>query len=364
MLEILFYSIWGCNIICCLKRVNSKIINIITFLLIIILFAGNTYNNDFYAYANAYEYNYRIDEFEIGFRSLMIIFKSIGLTYNQFLLIIAIVGYGLIYKTVFKYTKNISTFIALYFAILFFYDINQIRNFLACSLLFYAITKLIEKKYALYIGIVVLASTIHSMFIIYVILVFIDWFLKKNKMNYRVYVTSILAFCILIFVNGNRIPGLNYVVKNIIGQESSKWYYFSGQVHLGFLVSYILQFANMYLVSVSRKNVLKNYGIDNKYSRIMDICYWCCIFGFVSFPLLMIDHNFYRIFRNLNYLVYLATSISIFSFRVQGKGKYTKKNISNYVFLIIYSIVWFICMIYKYRTVSQIDLILHNNMFL
>lgn len=158
MLQILFYFIWGINIICSIKKKSYKIVNIITFIFIIVLFAGNTYNGDYNAYVSAYTYNYRIEEFEYGFQIFMQICRILGLTYNQFLLVLALIGYGLIYNVLLKYSKSISVFVSLYFAILIFYDINQIRNFLGVAILFFACAKLQENKKIAYIILIVSAK--------------------------------------------------------------------------------------------------------------------------------------------------------------------------------------------------------------
>lgn len=159
-------------ILLALVKKNSKIVFYMIFVLLIILLGGNTDNPDRFSYMNTYTSianGMFVAGYEFGFQMLCKIGSLLGLTYDQFLFIIAFIGVGLIVRTIKLYTSNISYVLALYFIYPFVWDVVQIRNFLAMSIIVFGSKYIIsyKKEYFKYIICVLIASTIHSSSIIY-----------------------------------------------------------------------------------------------------------------------------------------------------------------------------------------------------
>src|SRR5665648_248918 len=138
-----------------------------------ILYGWNTGNADFINYNIEYNLN-AVSSInysqEIGFQLLCKLFYALGLEYNKFLIVISIVGLVLITSTVIRYTKNVAFVLAMYFLFPFMDDVVQVRNFLAMSIIIFALRFLIEKKKwsrTKYIIFVMIAFTFHYIALFY-----------------------------------------------------------------------------------------------------------------------------------------------------------------------------------------------------
>lgn len=362
MLKVIFYIVWFMNIICVITNCKSKILNIVSFLTLMFVFGGNTANADYAIYEREY---YLIGgTFENGYELLTQMTLSIGLTYNQFLFLTGIVMYGIVFYVYSKYSKNYAVFYTIYFSVFLFYDIIQMRNYMCMVFLMLACNCLVANKRVKAFLIILIAAQFQMLAYIYLPLVFLDLEKKQTKRVYEIAVVLIFAACILIFINGNEIPFLDSIFSAVVGGDDSiKMYYLSNKVRLGFLLSFALQFMNVGLVYFANLIARKVDGLEDHKRKFLNVCFSINLYGFIAFPMVMINHNFYRIFRNLCVLDMIAAAIIFDVFARNGRYKLTGKNMKFVGYMICYCIVWAVGIMYKYSDFTQINTILTNNMF-
>ena len=362
MLEIIFYTVWILNILSVIFKIKSKILDVVSFFILIIIFGGNTMNSDYIIYEREY-YIYN-SEFEMGYEIISQIALRVGLNYNQFLFAIGIICYSIVLKIFTKYSSFYAVFYTIYFSVFMFYDIIQVRNFICMTFLVVALDLLIERKRLLSFAMILLAAQFQIIAYIYIPLCILDIHKKRTKYFYRNCVLLIFLFCVFIFIKGNNVPLLKQLITYMMGEDSSKLYYLGNKVNYGFLVSYFLQFLNVILVYLC-KQISKGKENLSKYKiNFIECCCTINLYGFIAFPLVMVNHNFYRIFRNFCVFDIIIVGILFDGFGKEKKYKLSEKDISLLGYIFIFCILWRFLIMYKYSDFTQIETILNNNMFI
>lgn len=182
---------------------DSKLVLFLLMLLVIVLFAGNTYNADSLAYSDNYSNiaNGKYDpSFEQGFQILNAISFYLGLSYNQFLLIVSSVGILLIVSTMKIYTASVSYVMCLYILYPFVWDTIQVRNFLAMAILIFGSRYIISEKknYHKYFLCIIIASTMHITALFYLVGILVSF--KDTKKIGKVVFTIITVSTIIISI--------------------------------------------------------------------------------------------------------------------------------------------------------------------
>ena len=151
--------------LCLLLKKNHSFLFYIGLILNWMIMSGNTLNADYYTYLQAYDMiNSKAIINDIGWNFLMRIFNNFGFDYNSFLMIVIAFTMLIFAYSISKLTTNRLLFLIVYTMCFMFIDTIQIRNFVAFSIVLYAITILIKSKKSsdfLYLIFVLLASTIH-----------------------------------------------------------------------------------------------------------------------------------------------------------------------------------------------------------
>lgn len=301
------------------KKSKLYTLAIITFLCIIMGLNNHHLNNSFY-YNMDFENYYTLYQdsvvgissrnIDIGFKWLMYISNLLGMTYNQFRLIISIVGYLLIINTLNRYVKFKNYILMLYLIYPFINDAIQIRNFLSISIVIFVFRYLIDDskrggiKYL--IGIIA-ASFIHKVSIIYLTFLFLKYFnIKKFK------IIAIYTSCILTILAYTDIyPS----IIRIFTSEVRILDYFTRRTTDGMIVvvAVFLLFYGVFKImynecfrNIDKAEVLfKNKEV---YEKFLDLIYKINIMMFFIIPLMVYNFNFIRIYRNilvLNYIIYV-----------------------------------------------------------
>ncbi len=358
MLYYLYYSIWGLNGILAILNKKSKVIALFTAIFCWILMWGNTMNPDYYGYLIKYQNQATLIKSEVGYSLLLKVGKILGLDYNTFLLCITLICFLIVFYTISKVTNNLNCFFALYFGFALSYDIVQIRNFIAMSIFIYAIPCLINNEKIKYILLILAAATIHTTALFYLLLVFIKVKPRRNSnLSYKISASIIWFLCVIIFLNGNKIPFLNYYLEILTGDKRVD-YYLSSSTHLGFLITFGLQAINFGLVYISKQIIQYNYNNveDNKLKTILkfvDLIYIVNIVGFFAYPLCMIDGTFYRLFRNFNILNFVLFSATIDSYRIHPKNNARISKIMFITIIVAGMALWYA------REMNDLTFILH-----
>lgn len=164
-----------------------------------LLISGNSDNNDFHQYKEEYEYIEWGFLLEPGFGLICYVFKALGFDYMNFKAIVSLICLTLIYRTIWKITDYKALGATLYLVYPFIVDITQIRNFIASSLVVFAIPLLFQKgKAALikYLLLVIVATTVHSAVIFYIVFIFARKSINKFVMIVGIIIMSIIKVAV------------------------------------------------------------------------------------------------------------------------------------------------------------------------
>ncbi|MFC5703547.1 EpsG family protein [Cohnella faecalis] len=348
------------------SRNHSRIIAFITAVFIWLLFWSNTLNPDLQAYVRDYIYlqnNVPLETYqtEPGFIILMKLGISLGLSYTAFLSLVTAVCYALIYRTIKKYTNNMSYVYLMYLLHPVFLDIVQFRNFIIMSILVSAIPLLVEdtgKSKIKYLLLILVAASIQNLAIVYAPLLLVN---RANKNKLVKYIACfIVLFSIVLLFNGNKIPYIENIVQNINNDRIDR--YLSGVGRLGFLIAWGLHIIYFLLIYWSKKVIDRNKTSDKKNDEIIafvNIVFWINVFAFAFFPLYMMDMAFYRVIRNLILVNAIVFSIASNSF---ASGN-VKKLVFNFTVLLGAS-AWFSYDILGPHFITVFKPIFENNIFI
>ena len=339
------------NMLLALTRKHSKVIAMFLLLFMWLLFWGNTMNPDYEAYSSLYSnIQHGVPAFEkvdmeIGFILIMRLCTLLGLNYTGFLALTSLCCYLMIHSTVKLYCRNYNYVYLLYFIFPFFIDVIQIRNFIAMSILIYSVRFLVMsgiKGKVRYVVLLLLATTIHRVSLVYLPMILI----RPEKKNNLIYclATCSLLFSILFLLNDKEIPIFASYIESYIG-HGKYLTYFNKKTNWGWILFCYLQLSSFIMVTFSKRiyykynrNLTTTYYCDanRKYINIM---YYINILLMIYMPLFILNANFTRIIRNiilLNYIVYSIVNKVIDNIDI--KVLYS-------IFVIIYTLAFFIIII-------------------
>ncbi|WP_367369997.1 EpsG family protein [Latilactobacillus curvatus] len=172
---------------------NFRILNRLI-ILILILVSGTRFFTgvDYVAYNNIFSGNTFGNNVETGFILLNKLAGYLGFSFNMFLLAIAILVFAILLKYLSEYPSIASAAMLYYFSRFFIVrDMGQIRASLASVICLLSVKYIREKKLFPFLVIVIMASFIHSVALVYIIAYF--WCNYLNRIN------SLRAFFISIF---------------------------------------------------------------------------------------------------------------------------------------------------------------------
>lgn len=298
------------------KSKINKLVYIFSFIVTFLLLDGhrNTsgYSNDLFY--NEVEFNNIINgvssNYELGYIFLNRLGGMVTQDFYVFRRIVNGIFLFLSFWSIKKWTPNPHYVIAFYSSYLNILNSVQLRNFLASVIfqigLFILLYSNYKNKKVIYSCALIVASTIHSSYIIYFILLLDGMSIKSRREKIIASLTA--GFCIIVFFNNNRIPGLEQVLK-LIGSEKAS-IYLSQTTKLGFLYPFVLHITSIILIRYALKLAIK---YNNNDIEIIDAIYKLNLLEVLFFPLYMVQLTFYRLARNMliiNYGVYSEIRIS------------------------------------------------------
>lgn len=311
-MNILIYILLILNGVFFKNKIKIYDIFIILFLCLITFFSNDV--ADFENYEKAYTYisNGNIyNDLGIGWYYLCKFGSFFNLTYIEFKIIIIFFSCILIRKTVnyfiddYRYSTLIWSLYLIYPSIL---DCVQVRYFLAEAIVIFSIRYLILsniKNNIKYICLILIAFTIHSSSIFYIILLFIQLFGKKQKLlNYFIYINIfiiilmkqyIIRFASL-FINVNRIE---------------RYFYSDNAVGIYGIFAYMTTIIFFIIISNSLEKISKKIITNIKFKQYLTIFKNSNKLMSIVLPLTLFDTNFFRIQRPMWLLLYIAGVILI-----------------------------------------------------
>jgi len=316
MVYALYFSCLLYNGVFAYTKKHSKIIVYATMIFIILIMGWNAGTLDNINYLSTYN-NIRYEIFatsssDFGFIWLIKLGNKLGLDWFSFKFMMSILCVPLIYSTVRLFTKNANFVYFFYLMHSFFMDAEQFRNYIALAIFIYAFRFLLKdnmKSKILYVLFVLVATSIHSSFIVYLPLLLIRGS-DKNKLVKGVAIFSLLL-CLVTFLNGNRIPLIDNVLNYLQSIDTKAAMYLNSTTRYGFLIPFFLHTFNFITVYIGRKyaNKCVTHSLNVEQKRYIDFIFWVNVFAFAFFPLYMQTTTFYRLSRNLILLNFIALSI-------------------------------------------------------
>lgn len=335
MSYIISFFLVSINYMSSLYKNKSKLIKLLLLGLMWILFWGSIGNVDYNNYLIKYNYlmnNGGIEVFkdsEIGFNFLMKISGSLGLEYEQFLMIVSFIGLLLVVNTVVRYSKKSQLVYSLYFIYPFLIDVVQVRHFLAMSIIIFSLRYIIEDErlnnFKFIVG-VLLGFTIHYISIFFLPIIF----LKKIELrNLFIFIVIFLIVTIpLAYTN------IFEIIATFIIPDRKVTLYFENRASLGFITEFLFQSLVFLTLSYCCKNMKLN-GLDESFCRTI---YKINVYMFILFPLYIINGTFSRAYRMImipNYIIF-----SLYYFKLDKQKRMYFKVILLVLVLLLF--MWYI----------------------
>lgn len=187
------------------KNTNEKLIlyfAYIFFSILLIILQGfrSEVGHDYLAYKKYYEsIDVMNSNFEIGFKSLVFVFRKINLSYNAFQVIMSFFTGLIFYTFIYKNTKFPIFFLYIYLCIFFFpINFSQIRQQISiCILMMFT---LLNKKHSKLITIIglILAATFHRTCLILVFVPLVEIAIKKKSKTFLLFLFGI-SICLMLY---------------------------------------------------------------------------------------------------------------------------------------------------------------------
>ena len=267
------------------KSIYFKIYFFIFVTIIYLLFAFNRYNNDYDNYVRAFTGQLSKGEMEKGYLFLVEIVKKLNGNHNWIIIFSATFFiYIIFYKKKIYYS---ILFLFLYFISNFVYDINQIRNLIMISLVYFALNELEKGKRLRALLVILISITIHKMGVLYLLFYALNIVFSKNYIKiFKKLVYISFFFTLFFLINREKIINL---LRNLLILITGRYSYFEG-LNLGFLISIFQFIVSLLLIRIC-------VGKEEK-----SIYFKFLLFNMLFLPFCFISKELYqRIYRNSVY---------------------------------------------------------------
>lgn len=210
-------------------------------------------------------------EIEYGYRLLCIIIRDIGLSYQQFRMIFAVLYITLAYKIASRMTNNINFVLALLFICPFLSQISGLRFTLAALIACNSIPYLLEddkKSVIKYIAGVLIAALFHYSTLFYLIFIF-----ARKKFSFKKLMIVLFSMTVLAFVIENTSLILSLAQSITSNSRFSQWLSMADSsvvVHLNLtgILANAFFVAGMFFLSKIVVSVLKKNNCMNQDSLV------------------------------------------------------------------------------------------------
>lgn len=318
------------NLLCLLFKKKKIIVIIFSIIFLSLIFGGNNFNPDY----DAYLLNYQLLEtgssyFEFAplFDILMKMGIIIGLEYNEFLTIICLILYSILF--VFLYKKNnykVHEIIVFYVFFSFFIDVIQVSNFISNIFAIISVYMMYDYKNShnrkqLFISCFFLIVAVGFHFSS-AILIPLYFFIKLKK-----YKNLLLAVILFTFID----TFLGHIITNSI----LKVIPFIGNTNeLSFYISYINSgygFILYLMVILLLIALVKYYGHEEKNSDSLNFLEYVIMLS----PVMSLSNITY-----MRFIRVIMINYSVFYTQLKAR-KYKKDLLISVIILIIYILLFF-----------------------
>lgn len=237
------------------------------------------------------------NSYEYGWYYYVLLISKITSNYQVYLTITFLICSSLIFYTVREYSDNYFLFSVLFLIYPFIMEIINIRYFIAESIFIFSIPFLIKRKRLVYILLILLASTFHSLVLFFLLFCFSGEILNKYKKQFIIIYSSILIILIC-FARSSTVVSF---FSNLV--TGSKQYVFQTNSGFGFIAAGIILVINVFLF-MWIYNMTKNKNNEISFSQIL---YQINLLSLGIGVLFLYNTLFERLFRGvllLNFIYY------------------------------------------------------------
>ena len=187
-------------ILCGIFYRKSKVVEFLLLIFMWCFYALNTYSGDYISYEYVYSLigsGSKWIYFEPGFTLIMVLCKTIGLSFTGFRIVLATVFVLFLQKTIKRYTNNVALVLAIYMIFPFMYFASVLRGGVAGLIIVYSMSYLQTdetKGVVKYIIGVLVATLFHTSSIFFLVFILSRGEIKKNTIIKATSISIILAF--------------------------------------------------------------------------------------------------------------------------------------------------------------------------
>lgn len=311
IISFLYYSIIVINAFAFLSGKKIKLISIPSAVFLILFVMGKRFEDNFIAYdlrnyQRAFEDVANFNTLELGYKSLNVIGNAIGLTFEQFYMIVVALTMTTMLLAVKRIGGNLHLFIMSWLIYFVLISMDQLRNQAALAIMMIAMLPFMSsKKKSLRWEMIVIgiATLFHVSFIIFLIPLYLTY-----KKDFSFAMKWIFA-CLLIYF-GLMVTSASQVLNSIINSfvvafENTDKYegYVSSHTSLSSLFSlgiYVISLLGLYL-HMERNKIFM--GEKNKYVyENIRMFFMFLVFSSILLSFLLVNAAFYRYIRDLSFI--------------------------------------------------------------
>lgn len=325
---------YGLNLFTSLKNKPHRWLEWAFILCLIVLMGANTFNADFATYQ--WLYTAKIPYGEPGYRLLTQFGYLLGLSYQQFRLLLAALFLIILHRGVQKLTTHSAAFLAFYFCYPFFLDLIQLRNFMMMALLVYASHFLLQQTYrnlAFFALFVLLGASFQILGLLYLLVIPL---VALDPANLGKISLLGLVFLLAIVV---MIPQMAQLLLAALGRLhlSHLSLYFVQKVHLGYLPFWLFSLFDLMFTYFSYRYLTERQLLTPQKRQVVWLAFIFTIVGVVTMPLYTFEFSFARALRDVVPFVIVTYLIT----REALPAKYYLRWCYNGIFL-----GYFACLLY------------------
>lgn len=296
----------------------------------LIIIASNTTNiPDYLTYKLIYESSSH--NIESGYQVLQTLAHTAGLNFETFRFCILLLSFVLMFVGLKKLRIGVNIPFSIYAIYPFTMDVIQYRNMLAISIIIFSVHYLMKPSRGnsiRYIVGVLIAVSVHVLSIVYLLLLIANY--KSEKRTRRQLIIGLFVASIILAVAMKLSGGISTLIINYMFfiNSDKAMAYSRGIINWGFLYFWI-----MHLGFIASSYFLKDYVSEDLGENLVDnhplpkYFIWINLAISCTFPLCLVNINFYRIYRNLLLFNYVQSEFYL-------RDKSTKHRRLGFVLLV------------------------------
>lgn len=299
---------------CCFPR--NKYIYVIISSWLVFLMSLNSGGADFDGYQLYFEFS---KDRDVNFLSLDSFLYNTGTVFNQLELefqvhnfVIYSLLFGILFFVIYKLSKYPNIILLIFFIFPYVDFIIQKRNSIAISLVFLAFYLFVQdrgkyKKYFIYILLCLIAATMHSSTLAYLLFIpFLYLFDLNSKMlrNILLGICISLSFIGIIYI----IDIISFLLPGKVDEYflNDKYYLSTDKVFIFIVIHLLYFYFQYYFYTFSKKYIDEDDMMLDIRFKMIKYTYVLSLMSLVFIPFYFFNSTHFRIFRNIFILIFIS----------------------------------------------------------